>query len=164
MSWHHFANKGPSSQSYCFSSSHVWIWELDHKEGWVLKNWCFQTVVLKKTLQSSLDCKEIQPIHTEGDQSWVFIGRTDAEDETPILWPPDAKIWLIGKDPVTGSDWWQEENGLTGWDGCMASPTRWAWVWVHSGSLWWTGRPGVLWFMGSQRVRHDWVTELNWTE
>ena len=84
---HYFANKGPSSQSYCFSSSHVWMWELEYKESWALKNWCFWTVVLEKTLESPLDCKEIRPVHSEGDQSWVFIGRTDVEAETPILWP-----------------------------------------------------------------------------
>ena len=97
---HHFADKGPSSQSYGFSSSDVWMWELDYKESWVPKNWCFWTVVLKKTLNSLLDCKEIQSVHPKGNQSWMFIGRTDAEVETPILWPPDAKNWLIWKDPV----------------------------------------------------------------
>ena len=140
------------------------MWELDCEESWALKNWCFWTVVLEKTLESPLDCKEIQPVHPEGDKSWVFIGRTDAEAETPILWPPDGKSWLIGKDPDAGRDWGQEEKGETrGWDGWMASPTRWAWVWINSGSWWWTGRPGVLRFMGSQRVRHDWATELIWT-
>ena len=95
---HYFASKGSSSQSCVFSSSHVWMWELDCKESWALKNWCFWTVVLGKTLESTLDCKEIQPVHPKGDQSWVFIGRTDVEAETPILWPPDAKSWLIWKD------------------------------------------------------------------
>ena len=90
--------------------------------------------------------------------------RTDAKAETPVLWPPHAKSWLIGKDPDAGRDWGQEEKGTTGWDGWMASPTLWTWVWVNSGSWWWTGRPGVLRFMGSQRVRHDWATELNWTD
>ena len=93
-----FANKGLYSQSYGFSTSHVWIWELDHKDVWVPKNCCFQTVVLEKTLESALDCKEIQSVHPKGDQSWIFVGRTDAEAETPILWPPEAKNWLIGKD------------------------------------------------------------------
>jgi len=92
-----------------FSSGHVWIWELDCEEGWELKNWCFWTVVLEKTLESPLDCKEIQPVHPKGDQSWVFIGRTDIEAETPTLWPPDAKSWLTGKDPDAGKDWGQEE-------------------------------------------------------
>ena len=109
----YFANKGPSSQSYGFSSSHVWMWELDYKGSWMLKNWCFWTVVLEKTLEGPLDCKEIQPVHPKGDQSWVFIGRTDAEAETPILCPSHAKSWLIGKDPDAGRDWGQEEKGLT---------------------------------------------------
>ena len=91
----------------------VWMWELDYKEGWVLKNWCFWTVVLEKTLESPLDCKEIQPVHPKGDRSWVFIGRTDVEAETPILWPPDEKSWLIGKDPNAGKDWGQEGKGMT---------------------------------------------------
>ena len=101
----YFANKGPSSQSYGFSSSHVWMWELDYKESWVPKNWCFWTVVLEKPLESPLDCKEIQPVHPKGDQSWVFIGRTDVEAETPIFWPPVAKSWLVWKDPDSGKDW-----------------------------------------------------------
>ena len=108
----YFANKDPSGQGYGFSNGHVWMWELDYKESWAPKNWCFWTVVLK-TLESTLDCKEIQPVHPEGDQSWVFIGRTDAEAETPILWPPHAKSWLIGKDPDAGRDWGQEEKGTT---------------------------------------------------
>ena len=98
------ANKVPCSQSYGFSSSHVWMWELDYKEGWALKNWCFWTVVLEKTLESPLDCKEIQPVHCEGNQSWIFIGRTDPEAETLVLWPPNAKNWLIWKDPDAGKD------------------------------------------------------------
>ena len=102
---HYFANESPSSQSYGFSSSHLWIWELLYKKSWALKNWRFWTVVLEKTLESPLDFKEIQPVHPKGDQSWVFIGRTDAEAETPILWLPDAKNWLIGKDPDAGKDW-----------------------------------------------------------
>ena len=110
---YYFANKGPSSQSCGFSSSHIWMWELDHKEGWTLKNWCFWTVVLEKTLESPLDCKEIQPVHPKGDQSWTFIRRTDAEAEAPILWPPDAKNWLTGKDPDAGKDWRWEEKGTT---------------------------------------------------
>ena len=101
---HYFTNKDLSSQSYGFSSSHVWMWELEYKESWVLKNWCFWSVVLK-TLESLLDCKEIQPVHPKGNQSWIFVGRTDAEAEAPILWPPDAKNWLICKDPDAGEDW-----------------------------------------------------------
>jgi len=110
---HYFANKGPSSQGYVFSSGHVWTWELDYKESWVQKNWCFWTVVLEKTLESTLDCKEIQPVHPKGDQSWVFIGRNDVEAEAPILWLPDVKTWLIWKDPEAGKDWRQEEKGMT---------------------------------------------------
>ena len=110
---HYFVNKGPSSQGYGFSSSHVRMWELDYKESWVLKNWCFWTVVLEKTLESPLDCKEIQPVHPKGNQSWMFTGRTDIEAESPILWPPDAKSWLIWKDPDAGRDWGQEEKGTT---------------------------------------------------
>ena len=102
---HHLANKGPSSQSYGLSSSHVWMWELDYKEGWVLKNWCFWTVVLKMTLESPLDCKEIQPVNRKGNQSWIFIGRSDDEAEAPILWLTDAKNWLTGKDPDAGKKW-----------------------------------------------------------
>ena len=139
------------------------MWELDCEECWALKNWCFWTVVLEKTLETPLDCKEIQPVHPKGDQSWVFIGRTDVEAEIPILWPPDAESWLIGKNPDAGRDWgWWGEGDDRGWDGWMASPSQWTWVWVNSGSWWWTGRPGVLRFMGSQRFGHDWATELNY--
>ena len=147
---HYFVNKGLSSQSYGFSSSHVWMWELDYKESWVPKSWWFWTVVLEKTLESPLDCKKIIPVNPKGNQSWIFIGRTDVEAETPILWPPDAKYWLTGKD--------------RGWDGWMTSLTWWTWVWGSSGSWWWTGKPGVLQSMGLQRVGHDWATELSWTE
>ena len=159
----YFANKDPSSQGYGFSGGHVWMRELDCEESWALKNWCFWTVVLEKTLESPLDCKEVQPVHPKGDQSWVFIGRTDAKAETPILWPPHAKSWLIGKDPDAGRDRGQEEKGMTE-DGLMASQTRWTWVWVNSRCWLWTGRPSVLRFMGSRRVGHDWATELNWTD
>ena len=119
---------------------------------------------MEKTLESPLDCKEIQPVHSKGNQTWVFFGRNDANAETPVLWPPHAKSWLIGKD------WCWEGLGAggkgddRGWDGWMVSPTRWTWVWVNSGSWWWIGRPDVLKFMGSQRVGHNWATELNWTE
>ena len=159
---HYSVNKGPSNQSYGFFSSHVWMWELDYRDSWALKNWCFWTVVLDKTFESLLDCKEIQPVHPKGNQSCIFIGRIDAEAEIPILWPPDAKNRLIGEDP----DWcWERlkvgEEGNRRWDGWMASPTQWTWVWVNSGSWWWTGRPGMLQSMGSQRVRHDWEIELN---
>ena len=149
------------------------MWELDSKESWAQKNWCFWTVVLQKTLESPLDWKEIQPVHPK-DQSWVFTGRTDVEAKTPILWPPDAKSWIIWKDPDAGKDWRREEketteNEMAGWLDEMVgqsmiwdgSPTQWTWVWVNSRSWWWTGRPGVPQSMGSQRVGHDWATELN---
>ena len=135
-------------------------------ENWNIKKAEHQRIdvfelVLEKTLESPLDCKEIQPIHPKGDQSWVFTGRTDIEAETPILWPPDAKNWLIWKDPDAGKDWGQEEKGRTEHEMAGWPPTRWTWDWVDSGSWWWTGRPGVLQFMGSWRIRHDWVTELD---
>ena len=162
---HYFTNKGLSSQSYGFSS-HIWIWELDNKKSWAPKNWYFWTVILEKTLESPLDCldnKEIQPVHPKGNQSWIFIGRADAEDETPTLRSPDVKNWLTGKNPDSGKDWRQEERGDDkGWDGWIASPTQWTWVWVNSGSWGWTGRPGMLQSMGSEIFGCDWVTELNW--
>ena len=110
---HHFDDKGAYHQSYGFSSSHVWMWELDHEEVWVLKNWCFQTVVLEKTLESPLDCKETQPVNSKGNQWWIFIGRTDSEAEAPTFWPPGVKSWLIGKDPDARKDWGQEEKCMT---------------------------------------------------
>jgi len=129
---HYFANKGLSSQGYGFSCGHVWMWELDCEEGWAPKNWCFWTVVLEKTLASPLDCKEIQPVHSEGDQPWDFFGRNDAKAETPVLWPPHAKGWFIGKVSDTEKDWGQKEKGMTedemaGWhhwlDGCESEWT-----------------------------------------
>ena len=108
---HYFANKGPSIHSYSFSSSHVWMWELDYKESWALKNWCFWTVVLEKTPESPLDGKEIKPVNPKGNQLWIFIGRTDAEAETPVLWPSEVKNQITGKDPDPGKDWKQEEKG-----------------------------------------------------
>ena len=110
---HHFAYKGPYSQSYGFSSSHVWMWELDNKKGWAPENWCLRTVVLEKTLESPLDNKEMKPINPKGNPLWLFIERTDVEAEPPILWPPDAKSWLIGKDSDAGKDWRQVEKGTT---------------------------------------------------
>ena len=135
------------------------MWELDYKQSWATKNWCFWTAVLEKTLESPLDCKEIQPVHPKGNQSWIFIGRTDVEAETPIVWPPDVKNWLIGKDPDAEKDWRWEERDDRGWDGWMASLTQWTWVWVNSGIWRWTGRSGMLQSMGSRRVGHNWVTE-----
>ena len=161
---HYFANKGPSGQGYGFFRDHVWMWELDCEESWVPKNWCFWTVVLEKTHESPLDCKEFQPVHPKGDQSWVFIGRTDAES-----WNSNTLAILCKELTHWKRPWCWEGLGAggerddRGWDGWMASPTWWTWVWVNSGSWWWTGRPGVLPFMGSQRVGHDWATELNWT-
>ena len=117
---HYLANIGPSSQSYGFSSGLVWMWELDCEESWAQKNWCFWTVVLEKTLESPLDSKEIQPVHPKRNQSWIFIGRTDAEAEIPILWPPDVKNWLIWKDPDAGKvrrqeEKWMTEDEMVGW-------------------------------------------------
>ena len=135
------------------------MWELDYKESWALKNWCFWIVVLEKTFESPFGCKEIKPVNPKGNQSWIFIRRTDVEAEIPILSPPDAKrpwSWERLKAGGEGDD--------RGWDGWRASPTRWTWVWASSGSWWWTGKPGVLQSMGSQRVRHDCVTELNWID
>ena len=157
---HYFGNKGLSSLSYGFSSSHVWMWDLDHKESWALKYWCFWTVVLKKTLESCLDFKDIQPVHPKRNQSWIFIGSTDPEAEAPILWPPDAKNWFIRKDPDPGKDWRQEEKGTTedemvGWhhqiDGYESEQA-----------------PGVGDGQGSLACYspwgHNWVTELSWTD
>ena len=153
-----------SNQSYGFSSSHVWMWELDCEERWGLKNGCFWIVALEKTPEGPLDCKEIQPVHPKGNQSWVFIGRTDVEAETPILWPPDAKSWLIWKDPDAGNDWRQEEKGTTEDEMVGSSLTQGTWVSASSGRWWRTGKPGMLQSMASQRVGHDWVTEQHWKE
>ena len=139
----------------------MWMWELDYKESWAPNNWWFWTVVLEKTIESPWDCKEIQPVHPEGNQSWIFIGRTDVEAETPILWPPHAKSWLIWKDPAAVKDWRREKKGTTEDEMLGWHPTQWTWVWINSRSWWWTGRPGVLQSVGLQRVRHDWATELN---
>ena len=156
-------NEGPSSQSYGFSSSHVWMWELDYKESWVQKNWCFWTVVLEKALESPLDCKEIQPDHPKGDQSWVFIGRTDVEAETPILWPPDVKSWLIWKDPDAGKDLGQEEKGMTE-DGMV----RWH-HWLNGHESEWTpgvgdGQGGLACCDSWGRKESDMTEQLNGTE
>ena len=160
---HYFANKGPSSQGYGFSSSHVWMWELDYKESWALKNWCFWTVVLEKTPESPLDCKKIHLVHSKGNQSWVFIGKTDVEAETPILWPPDAKSWLIWKDPDAGKDWGQEEKGTTedemvGWH-----------HWLDGHGFGWTlgvgdGQGGLVCCSSWGYKESDTTEWLNWTE
>ena len=157
---HYFANKGLSSQSYGLSSSHVWLWELDYKESWVPKNWWFWTVALENTLENPLDSKEIQPVHPKGNQPWIFIGSTDVETETPILWLADVMDLLIGKDPDTGKDWRQEEKGMiedemVGWH-----------HWLNGHEFEQTpGESGgqrslaMLQSMGSQRAGHDLVTE-----
>ena len=128
-----------------------------------LRNWCFWTVEVEKTLESPLDCREIQPVNSKEDQPWVFFGRSDAKAETPVLWPPHAKSWLIGKDWCWEGLGAGGEGDDRGWNGWMASLTRWMWVRVNSRILLWTGRPGVLRFTGSQSVRHDRATELNWS-
>ena len=159
---HYLADKGPSSQNYGFSSSHVWMWQLDYKESWVLKSWCFLTVKLEKTLEGALDCKEILSVNPKGNQSWMFTERTDAEAETPILWPPDVKNWLIGKDPDARKDWKQEEKGMTeegmvGWQHRLNGSEFEQALGVGD------GHGGLAccspW---GRRVRHDWVTEVNW--
>ena len=160
---HYFANKCPYSQSYVFSSSHVWMWELDHKEGWVPKNWWFWTVVLEKTLESPLDWKEIKLVNPKGNQSWIFIGRIDAEAEAPILWPPHVKSRLIRKDPDAGRDWGQEKKGMTedemaGWH-----------HWLDGHESEWT--PGVCDGQGGLACCYSWgrkesdkTERLNWTD
>ena len=155
---HYFANKGLSSQGYGFSCGHVWMWELDYRESWVMKNWCFWTVVLEKTLESPLDCKEIQPVHPKGDQSWVFIGRTDVEAETPILCPPDGKSWLIWKD------WGQEEKGTTedemvGWHYQLNGyGFGWTWELVMDRAAW---HAVVHAIAESQTRMSDWTEPLS---
>ena len=160
---YYFANKGLSSQSYGFSMSHIWVWELDYKESWVLKNWCFWTVVLEKTLESPLDCKEIQPVHPKGNQSWICIGRTDVEAETPVLWPPDAKNWLTEKDPDAGKDGRWEEKGMT-----EDEMVEWH-HWLNGHEL--EQAPGDGEGQGSLvccspwgRKQSDTTEQLNWTE
>ena len=160
---HYSANKGLSSQGYGFSSSHVWMWELDYKESWALKNLCFWTVVLEKTLESPFNSKEIQPVHPKGDQSWVFIGRTDAKVEASILWPPDAENWLIWKDPDAGEDWGQEEKGTTedemvGWH-----------HWHRGHGFGWTpgvgdGQEGLSCCSSWGHKESDTTEQLNWTD
>ena len=161
---HYFTVKGPYHQSYGFSSNHVWMWELDHKESWAPKSWCLCTVVLEKTLESPWDCKEIKLVHPKGNQSWIFIGRTDAEAETSILWPPDAKNWLIWKDPYGGKDWRQEEKGMpedemVGWYHQLDGHEFEEAPEVGDGQ---EQVPGMLQSMGLQSVGGNWYwTELN---
>ena len=161
---HYFANKGPSSQGYSFSSCHVWMWELDYKESWALKNWCLLTVLLEKTFESPLDCKGIQPVYPKGDQSSVFIGRTVAEAETPILWSRHAKSWLIAKGPAAGRDWGQEEKGTTE-DEMAGSHHRldgrefeWTRELVMDREAW---RAAIIGITKNRTRLSDW-TELNW--
>ena len=157
---HHFADKGSSSQSYDFSSSHVWMSDFNYKESWASQNWCFWTVMLEKTLEHTLDCKLIKAGNPKGNQSWTFIRWTDAKDYSPILWPSESENWLFAEDPYPEKGERYRKGNDGRWDGWIASPTQWTWIWACSGSLWCTGKPGVLQCMGSQRVRHDWETEL----
>ena len=159
---HYFANKGLSIQSYDFSRSHVWIWELDFKESWAPKNWSFWTVMLEKTLESPLDCKEIKPVNPKGNPPWIFTGRSDAEAEVPILCSPDEELTLWKRPCCWKRSKAGGEGNNRGWDCLMASPTWWTWIWAGSRSWWWTAKPGMLQSMGSQRVGHDWLTKLNW--
>ena len=157
----YFANKGPSSQGYGFSSGHVWMWELDCEESWAPKNWCFWTVVLEKTLESPLDCKEIQSVHSKGDGPWVFFGRNDAKAETPVLWPPHAKSWLTGKDSDAGRDWGQEEKGTTedaGWHHRL-NGLEFEWT-LGVGD----GQGGLACFNSWGHKESDMTERLNWTE
>ena len=160
---HYFANKGSSSQGYGFSSGHVRIWELNYKESWAPENWYFWTVVFEKTLERPMDCKEIQPVHPKGDQSWVFIGRADFEAETPVLWPSDAKRWLTWKDPVAGKDWRQEEKG-------MAEDEMVGWHHQLNGhGFGWTpgvgdGQGGLVCCGLWSHRESDRTEQLNWTE
>ena len=151
-----------SSQSYGFSSSHVWMWKLDYKESWAPKNGCFWTVVLEKTLESPPDCKDIQPVNPKGNQSWIFIGWTDAEAAALMLGLPDAKNWLIWEDPDAGKDWRREKrmtkDETVGWHQPLDRRE-----WGSSRNWWWTGKHGAPQSIGPQRVVHDWATELNWS-
>ena len=155
---HYFANKGQSSRSYGFSSSHVWMWELDYIESWAMKNWCFWTMVLEKTLESLLDCKEIKPVNPKENQSWILFGRPDAEPKLqyfgPLMWRTDFLEKTLVLEKIEGGRR-RGQQRMRWLDNILV---LWTWVWVSPGSWWWTGRPGVLWSMGSQTTGHDWVT------
>ena len=160
---HYFANKAPPSQSCGFSSGHVWMWELDYKESWVLKNWCFWTVLWEKTLESPLDCKEIKSVHSKGNQSWISLEglmlKLKLQYFGHLMWRTDSleKTLMLGKIEGKRRRGWQKMRWLDGITGSTDMS-------LSSGSWWWTGRSGVLQSMGSQRVGHNWATELNWTE
>ena len=153
---HCFDNKGLSSQGYGFSNSHLWMWELDYEEGWAPKNWCFQIVVLDKTLKSSVDTKEIKPVNPKGNQLWIFIRRTD--DEAPVLWPTDARAGSLENNLMMGKIS-SKKRGNRGWDGWMVSPTQYRWVWANSCRWWRTWKPGMLQLTWLQTVRPDLETE-----
>ena len=150
---HHFTDKSLSSQSYGFSCGHIWMWELHHKGNWALKNWYFWTVMLEKPFKNSFDCKDIKSVNPKGNQPWIFIGRTDAEAEAPVIWPSDAKSQHWERQRAGG------KRGNRGWDGWMASMTQWTWVWANCGRQWKTENPDVLQSMESQSVGHDSATE-----
>ena len=152
------ANKGPYSQGYGLLSGHAQLWELDHKDGRAPKNWCLRTVVLEKTPESPLDRKEIKLVNLKGNQSWILIGRTDAEAETPVFWLSDANSQLIGKVPEAGKDWGQKEKCVRGWDGWMASLMQWTWTWANFRRWWGTGRWATV-----PRVTKSWIQFGDWT-
>ena len=156
---YYFADKGLSSQSYGFSSSHVWMWELDHKEGWAPKNWYFWTVVLKKSLESPLDFKEIKPVNPKGNQSGCSLEGLMLKLKPQYFGHLMRRTHSLEKTLMLGKIEGRRRRGQQRWDGWIASPTQWTWVWVRSGRWWWTGKPGTLQSMGSQRVGHDWATE-----
>ena len=154
-----FPKNGPYSQSYVLSNRHVQMWEWDNKEDRGPKKWCFPTVVLEKTSESPLKSKAIKPVNLNVHQPWILFGRTDAEAEAPILWPPDVNSWFAGKDPDARKDWRQKERGQRGWDIWMASLIQWTWTWANSRRWWGTGQPGLLHSTGSRKVGLDLATD-----